>query len=334
MACFDKIIALKELCAAITPGSGFYLNDIGISKTEIEQIITKDYASVQDFIDSKSAFAISQVQGDIYSFLSPQYKANSILAGSRIGQTEPGKVLITQSGMTGVEVKMFAPDSFVDFTISDLSLFIDQTGNVPVEVYDLKQGQLLGTITVPAVGGSIITSYDKLTIAAPRRELHLWLGYDSTLLGGISSYKTLSHNGCSTCTGFTFNNRYIRATGAEIAAPFTSVTPLTHTSGISFNYSVTCNHKDWLCSHRAILGSPFLYRTGMEIMLHGILAAINQRSSTNTLVGKEVLDQKLKHYTEQYEVTMRNLMQNMRVPNDVRCFYCNTGIKSLYVPPG
>lgn len=332
MACFDNIISLKELCTVPTPTSGFYLNDIGISKSEIEQIITKDFASVQAFIDDKSAFAIQRVTAEIYSHLSPQYKADSILTGARVGFEATDKELISQSGYVGVHVKVYNPGSYVDFTISDLSLFTDYTGSVPVLIYDLAQGKLLDTITVDAVAGQVSISYQKSVLSAPRKELNLWIGYDAT---AINSYKTITHNGCSDCHGYTFNHKFIRAVGASITAPFLNddISSLTHTGGISFNYSITCNHYDWLCSHRNILGIPFLYKTGIEICNHALLAAPNQRTMAITTVNVELMEKKLMYFTTEYERTMTQILNNMSVPQDKNCFHCNQRIVSRFSAP-
>lgn len=331
MGCFDNIIAIKELCEEITPQT-FYLNDIGINKTEVEQIITSEYESVQDFIDQKSAFAIRQVQGDVYSHLLPSFKADSILAAARIGHEATTKELVTQSGYVGIEIRMNNPVSFVDFTVSDVSVFTDFTGNIPLLVYDLFQGKLLGTLTVASTAGVISQSYETITVSAPRKELHLWIGYNAA---AINSYKTSANSGCSTCTGYTFTNRFIRASGASASAPFTEATidPLTHTGGISFNYSVACNHYDWLCNHRKVMGLPILYQTGLQIMNHGLLSAINQRTMTITTVTKDVLKEKQNFYAEQYNATLTNILNNMRVPSDVNCFHCNKTIRSVTALP-
>lgn len=334
MACFDDIITVEGLCSDTPSTSGYSLNQIGINKSEIEQIITKDFASVEAFVAQKSAFAIQLCKTDIYSHVSPMFKTGSILAGNRIGYEASIKELISQSGYVGVEVKVYNPQSFIDFTISDMSVFTDYTGNIPVLVYDLHQGKLLGTLTVASVAGQISTVYESLTISAPRKEVHLWIGYNSTPLN-ISSYKTMTHNGCSDCKGFTFNHRFVRATGAAITSPFVdaNIDPLTHTGGISFNYSVTCNHEDWLCSHRKILGMPFLYRTGIEICKHALLAAPNQRSMSITTVNSELMETKLKNFEAEYDRIMRNILNSMRVPSDRACFECNDRIVSRTILP-
>ena len=335
MACFDDIIGIEQVCDETLPTSGFYLNQIGINKTEIEDIVTNDYSSVEDFVAKKAAFAIQLCKTDIYSKVSPMFKTGSILAGNRVGYESATKELIAQTGYVGVEVTVYNPQSFIDFTISDFSLFTNYTGNIPVLIYDVHQGKLLGTITVPTVAGQISTSYQSITVPAPRKEIHLWIGYDSDALGGISSYKTMTHNGCSDCRGFTFNHRYVRATGSAASAPFTEGTlePLTHTGGLSFNYSVTCNHEDWLCSHRKILGMPFLYRTGIEVCKHALYSAPNQRTMAITMVNIELMEKKLKEFESEYDRIMTNIMNSMRPPSDKACFQCNDRIMSRTILP-
>jgi len=277
MACFDNVVGLRTLCTDLTPD--YYLEDIGINKTELEQVITKDFNGVQDFIDKKSAFAVVKVTNEIYNYLKPNFKADSILAGSRIGYEADTLELVSQSGYVGIEINVYNPQSFVDFVISDISLFVDVTATVPVLLYDLKQGLLLATLSVPVVAGQISTLTQKVVVPASRKPLNLWLGYDAT---AINSYKVNTHNGCGGCRGFTFSNRFVTATGAASSAPFTSVESLSHTGGISLNYSVNCNHTDWLCSHRQILSLPILYKTGIEIVNHVLTAAVNQRTVSYT----------------------------------------------------
>jgi len=331
MACFDNIIALRENCSNPITTSGYYLDDIGISKIEIEQIITKDYSGVQDFIDRKSAFAIQKVTSEIYSYLSPKYKANSILVGSRVGYEADVKELIPQNGYVGIEIKVYNPNSYINFVISDLSLFVDVTQAVPVLIYDLKQGLLLATINMDAIAGQIVISYEKTVVAAPRTEMHLWIGYNAGV-GAINSYKTVTHNGCSDCHGYTFSHRYVRATGATADTPFTTGTieSLTHTAGLSFNYSVECNHYDWLCNHRKILAIPFLYKTGVEITTHALNAAPNQRTMAITTVNRELMEQKHAHFVSEYDKSIGYILRNMTVPQDKNCFECNDRIVSKF----
>lgn len=325
MACFDNIVGLRSLCSDTDPD--FFLEDIGINKSEIEQVITKDYTSVQDFIDKKSAFAVTKVTNEVYNYLKPNFKADSILAGSRIGYESDTKELVAQTGYVGIEINLYNPSSFVDFVISDISLFVNVTSTVPVLLYDIKQGLLLETIIVPTTAGVISTLIQKVVVPSQRRPLNLWLGYDAT---AIDSYKVNTHNGCGGCRGYTFSNRFITATGAAIDTPFTSVEGLTHTGGISLNYSVNCNHTDWLCSHRQILGLPILYKTGIEIVNHVLTAAANQRTVSYTTSQVEVMEKKLAMLESEYRTTMGNLLGSMQVPQDRNCFHCNNRIVSHF----
>ncbi len=326
MACFDNIITVDGLCDELTSTSGFTLNQIGINKSEIEQMITSPY-SVESFVAEKSSFAIKKVSGEIYSFLAPRFKADSILTGARVGHPVTEKLLVMQSGFVGIQVSVKNPGSYIDFVISDLSLFTDFSGTVPVFIYDLEQGLLLQTVNITTVAGQISTSYEKVVISAPRKALKLWIGYDAT---GINSYKTLTHNGCSDCSGFTFNHKFIQASGSGAIAPFVydNLSALTHTGGLMFNYSVNCNHHDWLCNHRNILGIPILYKTGIEICNHALLAAPNQRSMTITTLNLELMEKKLYYFESEYQKTMKNILSNMDVPQDKNCFNCRQMIIS------
>jgi len=327
MACFENIVGVRGLCDDITYVQ--YLDNIGINKQILSQINTKPYADIKEFVDAKSAFAIEKVTSEIYSRLSPKFKANSILTGNRVGYEAADKELITQSGFVGVEIKVKNRESYINFVLSDISLFTDFTGVIPVFIYDLKQGKLLATINVDSVGGQISIDYTKTVIESRRNELHLWMGYDAT---AINSYKTTTFSSCGSCQGYTFSHRYIQATGASAASPFTATTidSLTHTAGISFNYSVECNHYNWLCEKRDILKIAFLYKTGIEIMNHALIASVNTRANTITTVNSDTLESSLAHFTYEYDTIMKSILNAMKVPQDKNCFECNDRIYSAF----
>lgn len=327
MICFENFIGVHGLCADIDYVQ--YLDNIGLDKHLLSQINTKPYASIKEFVDAKSAFAIEKVTSEIYAKLSPKFKANSILTGNRVGYEADTKELINQSGYVGDEIKIYNRESYINFVISDISLFTDYTGTIPVLLYDLKQGKLLATINVESVAGQISIDYTKTVVEARRNELHLWLGYDAT---GINSYKTTTHNSCGSCHGYTFSHRYIHATGASVESPFTAGTieSLTHTGGLAFNYSVECNHYNWLCEKRDVLKIAFLYKAGIEIVNHALLASVNQKSNTLTALNTDTLEKSLSHFTYEYDAIMKGILNAMKVPQDRNCFECNDLIYSRF----
>lgn len=329
MSCFDNFISLEELCNDGSQQASFYLNQIGINKTEIEQVITKEYPTTKAFVNSKVNFAIEKVVNEVYNYLSPKFKANSILAGARIGQPQKTQELITQTGQVGVQIQVKNPGSFLDFVISDISLYTDFTGTIDVNLYDLDQDKLLATVSVDTIAGEVsAANFSKIVVASPRQNLNLWLGYDS--LGTINSYKTTVHNGCSDCSGHVFNHRFVRANGASVVGQFLdgNVTVQSDTAGIAINYSVNCNHRDWLCTHRNILGIPTLYKAGIEICNHAILSAPNQRSMSTTTVNSDLMERKLAYFESEYAREMGNILRNMAVPSDQNCFNCEQRIVS------
>lgn len=326
MACFDNLITIEGLCDPAESTSGYTLNQIGIDKTEVESIITKGY-TVDSFINEKQQFAVKKVTGDIYSFLSPKYRADSILASNRIGYPSDQKTLQTQAGNVGINIHVGNRGSYVDYVISDFSLFLDYTGDVDVWVYDVEQGKLLDTITVASVAGQISSISQKSIITALKMGLNLWVGYDST---GINSYLTQTHNGCSDCGGYTFSHRMVQATGASIQSPFTvgQITNLTHTGGLSLRYSINCNHTDWLCDYTNLLSQPILYKTGALICNHALMSSPNQRVMSNVILNVELMQKKHDYFQAEYDHLMRNILSNMQVPQDKNCFHCDQRIIS------
>jgi hypothetical protein len=334
MACFENLIGLRELCDTTPSTSGRYLNDINISKSEIEGLITKDYASIQDFIDSKLSQAVFSTQSYIISTIQPFFKANSILSGSRIGHYDVNKQVVAQSGNTGMTIKVNNSRSYLNFNIASISLFCNYSGTVNILLYDIVQGKLLGTYPITSVAGQIVTINPSIKIESNKKCLELWLGYDSTT-NNISSYKTDSHANCSTCIGTTFNNRYIQAHGGSIVTPFLSdnVTQLSHTSGLSVEYNVSCNQQSWLCMYEQSLVEPIIYKLGAEIMSHGLFASQTQRSNSYVSLSREILKEKYDFYHYNFERSIKTFLRSMSVPEDNDCFNCNSRIHSALTLP-
>lgn len=334
MACFDNLIGLRELCDTEPSTSGRYLNDINISKSEIEGLITKDYASIQSFIDQKLSQAVFSTQSYIISNIQPFFRANSILSGSRIGHYDINKQITAQSGLTGMSIKVNNSRSYLNFNIASISLFCNYTGTVNILVYDTVQGKLLGTYPISSVAGQIVTINPSIKIESNKKCLELWFGYDSTT-DNISSYKTNSHANCNTCIGTTFNNRYVQANGGVITTPFRSddITQISHTSGLSIEYNVSCNHLSWLCMYEQSLVEPIIYKLGAEIMSHGLFSSQTQRANSYVSLSKEILKEKHEYYQDNFERSIKTFLRSMNLPEDADCFNCNSRIHSALTLP-
>lgn len=328
MACFDNIIALRETCTSTT-SSGYYLNDFGINKAEIEAIITNDYDSVQDYLDKKIEFTTNVVTNDIVTHFS-NVQAKTLIQSHRVGIFNKNLVTVTGGGYRGIHVNICNVDSFLEFHLAEVSTLTDFTGSLPILVYDLTQNKLLDTITVTSTAGNVSTSFPHKTYKTNRQGIDLWIGYDAT---GIDSYKTTIRSG-SCCGRYTCTNSVTTSKGASITAPYvnSNLTTLPDTAGVSLLYSVSCDHKGWLCTYLQQIALAVGYKVCAEIMFTGANSAFNSRSTNMTTLNRDSLKMRFDFYEMKYRETMDNLLRNIKTPEGI-CYKCTSPVTHATVLP-
>lgn len=332
MACFDDVVALKELCDEVTPFSGIYLNDIGITKSFIESVITKDYSSVQDFVDSKISISTSIIKNAIHSKYGGLINSTSLITDHRLGYTQNNMTLQTGSGWMGIQKTLNNYSNYINMNLSEASLHVDINGAVNILIYDLYQNKLIHSFPITAVAGEIVTVYPHKVIESSGRPLNLFIGYNAD---GINSYTTYIRDG--QCCGITScTNSFLSAKGVTNASGHfvnEGNVGINHTAGLSVVYSLNCDAYAWMCSYARVLALPIAYKAASEMYKHGILNAVNGRSSNNTNLNVDVMQKAQAEYEFMYREQMDSLLTNMNVPNDSVCFQCKTPAKVAIVLP-
>lgn len=335
MSCFDNIITVKGGCSDVAPLSGYYINDL-VSLDELNSFVGSDYVDGEALGISKIQFAINQISGLVYNHFSNKFKANSLLDGMRIGF--PSDNMVLKSGIAntykGINTELSNSLSFLDEHISSISLQVDVTQNVSVLVYNLLTGLLLDTIVVPTIAGKIVTVAVGKKYESDRRKLNLSFVYDST---GINSYTTTINNtnGCSSCGGNQYSNSHLSYRGISIPTASqmikSNLNTIGDTGGLSIVYSVSCNHKEWLCTFANLLSLPILYKAGAEIMEYARLQS--KRVNSNTFIDLEKLKERQDLYELKYRELMDGILQNLKLPTDSLCYECNPRSRHTIILP-
>lgn len=343
LECFKDIITLRGHCSDAASVSGLLINDIGISNEELDSMVTKDYNDSFDFFQQKRDFSIKQIVANIHANFVDKYKANSILKSGRIGFTKENLVQIAgENGkMKGIQIELCNQDSFVDIFISSISLQVNHTGNVDIKVYDLFQGKLLDTIPITAIANEIVTVYPYKTYKSDRRAASIIFVYDttnSTPFGIASVETTVTKGGCKECgSGGTMMklNQYLSTQSIMIDVADTKIDGNLEgspdTGGMSIMYEIHCNHEDWLCTISSSVAMPILYKTGAEIMEFALHAS--NRVNTETILDFDKIRERLELYDLRYKESMLNLLQNMKLPDDEKCFECRIKSKHAIILP-
>lgn len=330
MACFDNLVALKELCTSVTPVSGIYLNDVSVDLNLVSSVITKSDGTNQEFIDAKINLAIEQIRNEVYSQFSNKIKATSLTDNARVGYTLPNMVTVAGGGYRGITFEIPNNANFFQLELASLDLHVNFTGTVNVLVYDLDQNLLLETIPVEAVAGQIITVYPHKVFKSNKKCLNLWIGYLST---GISSYKTVTHKG-QCCGNYCLNTRYTKARGT-VATSFieSGQTGIQDTAGISFTYSISCDPYGWICSYARLFSLPIAYKVASDVYRQGVLQTPQTRSNNSTTVNAELMERNYNFYESKYQESMKRVLSGIKLPCDNVCFECKSLARTTLTLP-
>lgn len=333
MACFDDVVALKELCTEVEPFSGIYLNDVGITKYFITQVITSDYEDdIQNFVDSKVNHAIRVVKNAIHARYGNKINSTSLIVDHRLGYTQDDLIAEIGGDYKGIQVKLSNFSNYINLHLSSLSLQVNTTGTVNIVIYDLYQNKLLYTLPVSVVSGEIITIYPHKVIESTGRPLNLFIGYDAT---GITSVQTYIRDG--QCCGITScTTSFMTAKGVTNSTGVfknENMQSLNHTAGLSLVYSLNCDSYSWMCAYAQALALPIAYKAASEMYLHGMQNAVNERSSNNVNLNMDILKETQTRYEFQFREQLDSLLLNMNMPTDSVCFQCKTPARTAIVLP-
>lgn len=329
-SCFQDIVSIRGLCNDIASTSGLYSNDIDITKEFIDEIVTRQYKGSGDFFTQKKNFAIKQVADEIITYLTPKFRAGTLLSNYRIGHFQDNLKLIAGDGnLKGINIDLCNSDSYLNLFISEISLQLNYTGDVNVLVYDLIQNKLLDTITVSCVANEISTVYPSKVYKSNRQKSNLVFVYDST--GKDSNTTYLNSAGCVSCSGKSVNNPYAKISAVKIDSNASKIKAnlkiIGETGGLSIVHSYQCNHEQWLCSYSNMLAMSVLYKLGEEIVQFALNVSPNDRVNTTVTINPEELDRRRLIFQAEYSKSFQNLIDNIQLPSDSRCFHCKEGVK-------
>ncbi|MFI5204288.1 MAG: hypothetical protein ACHQF2_07305 [Flavobacteriales bacterium] len=325
MGCFDDLIAVRGLCEPVTPRSLIYMDDVGLSLSDIAAFRTQAYPTDEDYFTKRSQFAIKEIDTLIFNHFNGNFLATSLIDDHRLGIFGNSQTIETGSNYMGIQMEFNPCDVYYKFEISEVSLRLNFAGDVDIEIYDLRQNKLLKTLTISTTSGQIVTDYLNELFYSSKEPMNLFIGYDAT---GIDSIRTLIKSGlCTGCGKKTCSNSYLTASGAQVSGSFidANVTTIDHTGGLSIVYSIACDHSKWMCAYARSLALPIAYKTAQIMVSDALLNTGGERSTNSHTVNVDELAERYKFYTLKFNETFTSLLSNMKLPNN-KCFHCNTPV--------
>lgn len=332
MECFEGLVTVKDLCATVDPKSQIWLDDVGLSKVDLEDFITEQYPTILEYYNERAAFAVKSVASEVYNHFAGKYITTSIVDSHRLGFYDSRRDIIVGDGYRGINMNFQNETTFYSFTISELTLFLDYTGNVDVVIYDLLQDKLLHTETIACVAGKQSTAYIHKTFESAKYNKNIFVGYNST---GKDSYKSVIKSGLC-CGNISCSNSYMNAVGCEIdGTEFieANVEQLSHTSGLSLTYSLDCDHMSWMCANAKSLAFPIAYKIAEILVSDGLFATNGKRATNAQTINREELQNKYDFYRGKYREYLTSCLSNMRLPTNNKCFACNQTHRNVIALP-
>jgi hypothetical protein len=247
-------------------------------------------------------------------------KVESLLENNTAGRFNDGKKPTTASNYAGVYVRFYDWRSYVKLHINKISFFGNFTGDIPIKIVDLLNGQELATATIAAEAGKVSSQVTSIEIPISMRETDIGIVYDAS---AITSYKTtISHNGCTSCSNATSISRYAHFSGMNVTSSFllSDKSSRNDTAGLSVEYSFVCDQSQWVCSMSGTLGLAMLFKTLYELF-HSSLNSGSQFSNQQT-TNYEANVERMTSFEYNYGQELEKVLKNARVPDNL-CFRCN-----------
>lgn len=332
MACFDNLISIRGACTETSATLGMYLDDYGVTLSECEAYVTKNYANAEAFALAKISSAGKMLASELQRSFMGRMRTTPLIESNRTGFYNDNMEADASlpATMKGIEYRFYSENSFFDLYVDYIELFTDFSGSVDVNIYDLFQNKLLDTITVTCVANQISRKMVGKKYESYRHDMNVVFLYDAST---VSSYKTgISATGCGSCEGKDYwidCNSYTRARAVQVGTATNKVAEnmsgVSYTGGLSVGYSLTCNYDLWLCSVGKLLAMPFIYKSCALILWSALYES--DRINTRTTINRGDLEKKHAWFEQAYREQMNMIMPEIRIPADNLCFSCHQKVR-------
>lgn len=336
--CFDGLLAIDGQCGEPAPSSGIFLRQLGLTRSEMSAYLTAEYRDAGQLFADKFAAAVLNTETLVHNYFTPRYKAFTILENRRVGIFQNNLQMIAgEAGRyKGLHFKYDNRNSFMDLGFSSFAMQLNHEGVIDLLLIDLLQGRVLKTIPVSVFPNEIVELPVSEVVASDRKLLNTFLCYDA---GGIEANKTLIQVGQNCCSGGAIVSGYLTIRPASMDKSVQKIDQNLRaeqdTGGLSVLYSLSCNHRNWICSIAGRLALSIAYATCAEIIEHAIYQAgkeqINIRVGSGDAV--EELEKRRAIYSGKATGQLKNVLNNVQLPSDDLCFVCRQTSRTAVLIP-
>lgn len=331
MDCLDNLIALDHTCAGDTDPV-MTLQSIGITERSLAQILNEDETPAT-LLANVEKLARKVVRNDVITHFASRIIPRTMVDSQGIGIPDCDAELLSGGAgeRGGIVVELGESRSNQVLRISNLGLWMpgaDQ--DYTITIFDLQDGSVVSTHQVPGGSDTITRREFQIVLPAHKRRRSYFITTDATSFYRVDLNAAGS---CTTCTGaLVYGTASIWAARIAASVPVrrSNLRAASQSSGLLATVTVECDHSAILCEIRDLLALPYLYKVGHLLMERALYAY--ERLNPNT-VDKEALAMRHDSFGEQYAAAMKNVLGNMRLPDDPTCFVCNQRTKTVVAIP-
>ncbi len=327
--CLERLVGLGGCDTSNEP---YKLQQVGISRERLEELIDSSYANVDEWFVDMRSFAIERLTADILSNIPQSMQSATLLESGVLGENRNNKQLIQGTASTsGVVLDLYDKREYVKVSINSLSLYTNHTGDVDVSIYNILNGEVLTTVTVACEAGKVSSIPVNYEIPAFNKNLMVGVMYDNT---GIDSYKTTIVNGGGCCGRGDY-----RATGlcnvysAALESPYLkeNIVRKNDSAGLTVDYSILCDNSAFLCGLGNVLGLALLYKVAYEMFTYSINGA-GQFSNQQTTNYENNVEQ-MTSFEFNYGQELEKALKSIKYPVG-KCFSCSPSVRVRNTLPG
>lgn len=332
------MVSIDGQCGEAAPTSGVFLRQLGVTRSEMSKYLTQEYRNADELFLDKYAAAVLNTETLVHNYFTPRYKAFTILENRRAGIFQNNLELITgEAGRyKGLHFKYDNRNSFMDLGLSNFAMQVNHTGTIDLLLIDLLQARILKTVQIKVSPNEIVETSANEFIPSDRKFLNAFLCYDAS---GIQANKTLIQVGQNCCNNGAVTSGYLTVRPASLDKTAqkidSNLRSETDTGGLSVLYSLSCNHRNWICSISGRLALSIAYATCAEIMEHAIYQA--GKEQVNIRVGSgdavEELEKRRAIYSGKATGQLKNVLNNVQLPSDDLCFVCKKTSRTAVLIP-
>ena len=334
LSCLRSTVGISPECDTERSAAIRYLNDLEHISIELaDSAIGSEHASGIELLQRKINMAADLMANDIRAWLHPRSNMHSAVSNGRAGIIRGERQLAPYSATQQAGIKIYSNYSqYFELYIHTLTVWIDATETVTVNLYDMGTGQTLDTFTVDAVADVPTTINVNQGYFSNRNELQLALVAATT----GTPYKMDVYGGrfvsCRACE-FPYQSEFIHFNGAEVTIGDTpirsNVTSRSDSGGLAIDFSLQCSIDKFVCNMRNLLATALMYKAGELVMREF-------RNSTRLNAFMRLYDQEqeglLEYYGNQYKHHLTTVLDTTYLPAD-HCFACSPVTKYVTTIP-